>query len=219
VNALVIFLKYPEPGKVKTRLGAVIGYDIAAELYRIFIQKTVTMAGSSRAEKKYIAYTPVQRRLDIAREIPSRDFDYIAQHGEDLGEKMVNAFKTVFAEGHGPVVIIGSDSPTLPVEIIDEAFLQLRTADLVLSPAADGGYTLIGMNVLYAELFRGIEWSSQTVLWSTVQKAEDLGLHCILLPEWYDVDDLDTLRRAIKDDHTGQLHSFWQKHATELSKI
>lgn len=207
MNCLVIFIKYPEPGKVKTRLGAELGFELAADLYRLFIEQTLEIARKSLLRKIFVAYEPKERKNEFREIIPS-SFDFFAQRGETLGDRMRNAIDYVLNKSAENVVILGSDSPTLPSEFLGRAFRALNTRDLVLGPSEDGGYYLIGMKYVYQELFEDIEWSSSSVLQTTVDRAKELRLNYQLLPTWYDVDDKQTLIRSAEDDQSGKIRSF-----------
>jgi len=215
MNALIVFLKYPQAGKVKTRLGKVVGYDTAARLYEIFIADTFDMVAQSRADACFAAFAPHGRYAEIQRYIPE-GVAVFPQEGGDLGERMLKAFEHLFEGGADKVVIVGSDSPTLPVEYIGTAFLELDRHELVLGPAEDGGYYLIGLNRPVTGLFDNIVWSSVNVMADTLALADKLTLSYFLLPSWYDIDDLTTLRRAAKSERSGRLQHFLQQHSEIL---
>ncbi|RMF63501.1 MAG: glycosyltransferase [Calditrichaeota bacterium] len=204
MNVLIVFVKYPTPGKVKTRLGAEIGVELSARLYRLFMKKTFDLAGQAGADLVLVAFEPAES-ADAFDDLIPAEFGRFPQRGSDLGERLEHAFRTAFRRGAGRVVIIGSDSPTLPPEFVRSAFQGLMESDVVVGPSADGGYYLIGLTTLHAGLFQGIEWSSPSVLASTLRRAAELGLQAKLLSEWYDVDDLRTLRQAAADDRTGEI--------------
>lgn len=217
MTALVLFIKYPEARKVKTRLGAEVGFEFAAELYRLFIQQTFDLAQNCSAEKVFVAFEPAERKLDFAEFVPKK-FTIFPQEGKNLGARMLNAFKDAFARGYKNVAILGSDSPTLPLENIDDAFEKLSKSDLVLGPAEDGGYYLIGLNKAHRGLFENIEWSSDSVLQLTIESAKKLQLSYKLLPSWYDVDSKETLMRAAKDEKKGLIKSLIEQHSEIVLK-
>jgi rSAM/selenodomain-associated transferase 1 len=117
------------------------------------------------------------------------------QTGDDLGERMDDAFRWAHEDGRGRVVILGSDSPTLPLEYVNQAFDALGTNEVVLGPADDGGYYLVGTSVLVPEMFRGIEWGSPRVLDQTTRALSRAGRSFHILPSWYDVDTARDLLR------------------------
>jgi hypothetical protein len=212
MKTLVIFAKYPAPGKVKTRLGAQIGYQLAADLYELFIEKTLGVASRCGADQILIAYEPVERAEDFKEILPAGT-KVFAQCGFDLGDRMYNAFQHVLSEGALSTVIIGSDSPTLPTQFIDAAFEKLQLYDLVVGPADDGGYYLIGANLAHQGIFSEMEWSAPTVLSNTLERANELRLSNYLLPKWYDVDDVESLKRAASDDPDGEISDLLERHS------
>lgn len=215
MNVLIIFVKLPTPGQVKTRLGKIIGNQEAAELYRLFIQETFAMARQLADCKIHVAFEPTQPGESFDDIIPG-EFLHFPQQGKDLGERMCNAFRHGLTQAQ-KVVIIGSDSPTLPGDYIEQAFERLTHSDLVLGPAEDGGYYLIGMKELHVKLFDNIAWSSDAVFRTTLQRAKRLQLKVALLPAWYDVDDLDALLRAAEDDQNGKIRTYLDEHRIILN--
>ncbi len=216
MNSIVIFVKYPTPGLVKTRLGAQVGHRLAADLYRLFINQTFGLAQKVAPDAIYVAYEPEERRDDFRKLLP-REFRHFPQAGRDLGQRMLNAFNYVLSQGNHKVLILGSDSPTLPVHIVKEAFGLLDASDLVLGPAEDGGYYLIGLKQVYREIFENIKWSSPEVLRNTLDRATHRGISYTLLPQWYDIDELKDLKRAANDDPNGEIKTYLLKH-TEILK-
>jgi len=217
MTALILFLKYPEPGKVKTRLGAELGFELAAKLYELFIKQTFELAQNCSARQIFVAYEPLDRKDEFAEFVPKK-FAIFPQEGKNLGERMLNAFQDAFARGYKNVAILGSDSPSLPFENIDDAFEKLSKSDLVLGPAEDGGYYLIGLNKAHCGLFENIEWSSDSVLQLTIESAKKLQLSYELLPSWYDVDNKETLIRAVKDEKNGMIKSLIEQHSKSVLK-
>ncbi len=211
MKALILFIKYPEAGNVKTRLGAEVGFELAAELYRLFIQQTFELVQNCSAQKVFVAFEPADREAEFSEFIP-KQFAVFPQKGKNLGERMLNAFQYAFARGYKNVAILGSDSPTLPLKNIDEAFEKLSKSDLVLGPAEDGGYYLIGLTQTHPDLFDNIEWSSGSVMQTTLDRAEKLRLQCKLLSVWYDVDTKETLIRAAMDEKNGMIKSLLENH-------
>ncbi len=193
--ALLTFVKYPEPGKVKTRLAAAIGAEPACDLYRYFIELTLAKARLVPHVARYVAFSPVERLNDF-REMFDDDACWFPQAAlPDLGERIHHAVQAVLAHGHRGVLTIGSDSPSLPLEYLEKAAAALVDHDLVLGPAEDGGYYLIGLKSAPHVLFEDIAWSTALVLEQTLAAAGRAGLSVFLLPEWYDIDDLHTLRK------------------------
>jgi rSAM/selenodomain-associated transferase 1 len=129
-------------------------------------------------------------------------FSYTPQSGEDLGEKMHNVFCQCFSEGFRSVVIIGSDSPDLPLRIVRDAFQALDTYDAVIGPAFDGGYYLIGFtrDGLFPDVFRGIAWGTNDVFRKTMKLLEDAGIRPWILPIWRDIDKPEDIFSLIEDN-------------------
>jgi hypothetical protein len=199
--ALLIFAKYPEPGKVKTRLAAAVGAELAAQLYGEFIQITFSLAKKIHAAARFVTFTPAEKEQNLREHFPE-PFQWFAQiDSADLGVRIHQAIRHVQQAGYSHVLTIGTDSPSLPAEYLDHAATALENHDLVLGPATDGGYYLIGLkSAPPRELFAGIDWSTERVLRQTLQRAEQLRMSVHLLPSWYDVDDLATLQRFCHDD-------------------
>ena len=217
MKALILFIKYPEAGNVKTRLGAEVGFELAAELYRLFIQQTFELVQNCSAQKVFVAFEPADREAEFSEFIP-KQFAVFPQEGKNLGERMLNAFQYAFARGYKNVAILGSDSPTLPLKNIDEAFEKLSKSDLVLGPSEDGGYYLIGLTHAHRGLFDKIEWSSSSVMQATIERAEKLRLQYKLLSVWYDIDTKKTLMRAAEEEKNGMIRSLLEKHSESLLK-
>jgi uncharacterized protein len=220
-EALVLMAKAPLPGEVKTRLIGPLSPVEASELYVNFLIDTFELMEDVRAEREnltlVLSYTP--EGLEEAFEAVERQGSLmIAQRGDDLGERLHNCFADLFESGFDSVVVIGGDSPTLPGEFLIDAFDLLENPrDLVLGPAEDEGYYLIGMRLLDQEIFKNIPWGTPGVLPATSEMAVARGLNLRLLPLWYDVDtvqDLERLKEELKS-HRGSAENtrrFLKKH-------
>ena len=195
-KVLLIFIKNPELGKVKTRLAKSIGDSEALHVYKKLLNSTVSVAEKTDAHRQiwYSSY------LDNKDGIKPELFGKYLQMGSDLGERMKGAFRRAFDDGADRVVIIGSDCPDLSEAIVENAFEQLQENDLVIGPSEDGGYYLLGMNNLQKELFNDIDWSTEHVLEQTLKKAKNLSLRIACLPEQNDIDTLEDLEKAGWDD-------------------
>ena len=206
-RCLVMFAKYPAPGKVKTRLSPHFPEEMIVRLYRAFIEDLLARLAHGDYEFRF-AYHPPDREEDFRRDFGD-NYTYLPQTGGQLGEKMAGAFRACFAEGFREVVLIGSDSPDLPREIIGEAFGKLSDHGAVLGPADDGGYYLIGFRreAFTARVFTGIAWGGKDVAAKTlaILAREETRVH--VLPLWRDIDapaDLAALIAAgRKRDFTG----------------
>jgi rSAM/selenodomain-associated transferase 1 len=209
-DRLLVFARRPAAGRVKTRLSPPLPPDEAAAVYEACLKDVVALAGRDRA------------RVELWYDGGKADEAYFAAHfamvprarqatGE-LGERLEDAFECNFAEGAGRTVIVGSDAPTLPDSSLHSAFDFLAEADVVLGPALDGGYYLVGLRreawPRAAALFRDIPWSTERVLGVTRDRAAAAGLSVRLLPGWYDIDRPEDLARARADaapgSHLGQ---------------
>jgi rSAM/selenodomain-associated transferase 1 len=189
---LIIFTKNPEAGHVKTRLARSIGKEKALEVYEILRRHTAQVTENLEAE----------RMVFFSRFIPSSDlfltekFTSRMQEGEDLGSRMLHAIRTGFETGFRHVVLIGTDCYELTSNILDEAFTALERSDVVVGPASDGGFYLIGLNILIQELFLGRQWSTPIVLRETTAILQNLSIPYELLSELSDIDTFEDLKKS-----------------------
>ena len=183
-NALLIFVKNLIPGQVKTRLAATLGNDAAMDIYQQLLKNLNSKIQSLEAEK--IVFYSKCMEDDIW---DSAIFKKVVQQGNDLGERMENAFKVSLAAGNKKAVIIGSDCPGIDESILNEAFEKLTGFDIVIGPATDGGYYLLGMKKNYPFLFQDFEWSTDRVLQQTIELCNRNQLSYFLLPELSDIDE------------------------------
>lgn len=187
-KALIIFLKYPELGRSKTRLAATIGNENALKVYIELLNHTHLITKDLKAIK-YLYYDKVTEQL-----LPWQENYFVGFQPEaDLGMRMKNAFTELFYKGYNKVVIIGSDCYELSTEIIESAYDLLNEYDVVIGPAKDGGYYLLGMNKLYPELFNDVAWSTDKVLNASVEIIKKLNLTYQTLPILSDIDVEDDL--------------------------
>jgi rSAM/selenodomain-associated transferase 1 len=184
-TALVIFVRHPELGKVKTRLANVIGDEKALLVYKQLLDHThqVTL---SLACRKFVYYAEDVIEHDLWS---SPGFTKRKQSGIDLGERMSNAFKKLFDQGFEKVLIIGSDCYQLQTEILQEAIHFLAIKEVVIGPTFDGGYYLLGTNRFIPELFIGKSWSTDQVTSQTLKDVHRLNLAHQLLKKLHDVDE------------------------------
>ncbi|WP_207428996.1 TIGR04282 family arsenosugar biosynthesis glycosyltransferase [Pedobacter sp. SYSU D00535] len=189
-NALIIFVKNLQMGKVKTRLAATVGEEKAYAIYSYLLKYTYRTAERVNADK-YVFYSDFIPEQDLHR------FSSQLQSGQDLGERMKNAFRQILDAGYKKAVIIGSDSLEITSKIVDQAFSALEESEVVIGPATDGGYYLLGMKFLHEELFEDIPWSSADVLKKTMRAVKLNGHTHTLLTELSDIDEeQDWLRFA-----------------------
>jgi uncharacterized protein len=188
---LIIFTRYPRPGQAKTRLIPALGPEGAARLQIAMTQHSLLQA---RGLKQPIAiyYTNGEERE--LRDWLGEDLCYCTQCAGDLGAKMLGAFWDRLGEGNGAAVIIGTDCPGLDTQLLAQTFEALQTSDLVLGPALDGGYYLIGLRRVIPALFDNITWSTDQVLSQTLAIAKGLNLSIHLLPELPDIDRPEDLK-------------------------
>jgi rSAM/selenodomain-associated transferase 2/rSAM/selenodomain-associated transferase 1 len=194
-DRLILFSRYPLPGRAKTRLIPLLGAEGAAALQRAMTAHAVrtahgvTARSGARVEVRYDGAT-----LSRMRQWLGKGLRFQAQGEGDLGERMARAFRDAFAGGDRRVVVIGCDSPELDAPLLNRAFSDLDRTDLVIGPARDGGYYLIGLKAPVGELWRDIAWGSERVLSQTLKVAGRIGLRHSLLPELEDVDRPEDLR-------------------------
>lgn len=193
---LIIFAKEPEKGRVKTRLAGHLSQVERLKLYKQFLKNTLSLVRDIKHCRRIIAYDSDGKTPSFLKKI-APDFEFYRQKGKNLGERIFDAFKA-FSAANTETVIIGSDSPGLPGGYINRAFKELNKKDLVLGPAYDGGYYLIGLKKPYRGVFEGIEWSLSSVFDKTLKKAKKLKLKIAVLDFWYDIDtpqDLQYLKK------------------------
>ena len=184
MNTLLLFIKNPELGKVKTRIAETAGAEHALQIYLELLRHTREIALPVDAQKLLFYSDFVNEADDWA----SDDFQKLLQQGADLGDRMQRAFNLAFSFSASKAVIIGSDCASLTSEIIETAFQKLEEYPFVLGPAMDGGYYLLGMNAYQPEVFNNIEWSTEAVLPATLERIQQLQKDYFLLPELPDID-------------------------------
>ncbi|MBS0241466.1 MAG: TIGR04282 family arsenosugar biosynthesis glycosyltransferase [Proteobacteria bacterium] len=188
--AIAIICKTPRAGYSKTRLSPPLKPDECAEASACFVRDlSATIAGVAAEGAGYAVYTPRGTEAELARLLP-RSFGLIPQGEGDLGARLLQGVHDLVAAGHSGAILVNSDSPTLPRHILVEAVAAVASGDnVVLSPALDGGYTLIGLSRPHARLFDDIPWSTEMVYRLTLDRAREIGLPVVELAPWYDVDD------------------------------
>lgn len=197
-NAIAVMLKAPVAGYVKTRLVPPLTKEDATELYRCFMKDIFARIGALKGVDIFASFTPAGSEKIIKKIIPKK-ISLIHQKGIDLGQRLANLFKELFAKGYKKVVVIGSDSPDMPIEYIKTAFDKLKDGRVVFGPAEDGGYYLIAMDRLYKNIFKNIPWSTDKVLDESLKTARKEGIDVFLLPKWHDIDTFNDLKRLIKN--------------------
>lgn len=221
-EALVLVAKAPIEGQVKTRLIGELTAEDAKLLYVAFLSDTFAMMEDVCDERDDLTlvhcYTPEDAE-DAFAEVEREGCLMIAQRGNDLGERLTNCFADVFAMGFDSVTAIGGDSPTMPAEMVSEAMDCLETEnDVVVIPAEDDGYCLIGMRKLHKEVFQNIPWSTPDVMAATERQAKAAKLSLSVGPIWFDVDTPEELERLKQDlAETKGTAKFTRRFLKELS--
>jgi rSAM/selenodomain-associated transferase 1 len=185
-RVLGVFAKWPSPGTVKSRLTREDVPTWSARLACAFLLDTIQRL-SRLSARRVLVFDPSEKENDFA-DIVSGRFVLRPQRGDDLGQRLASFIDEEVDGGARAVVVVGTDSPTLPVEYVEQAFSALEQADLVLGPAVDGGYYLVGCGAKRLPIFEGIAWGTSTVLAETIAALADPRWRFVLLPPWYDVD-------------------------------
>lgn len=200
--ALALMVKTPIAGAVKTRLTPPLSSVETAALSKCFLRDMTTNVASLSANGTdgVVLYTPANTEA-LLRDLVPDGFRLLAQSGETLGERLINAATELLDHGYESACLINSDSPTLPRETLETAAsLLAHDGDrVVLGPSLDGGYYLIGLKRPHRSLFERIAWSTSEVMAQTVERAAEINLPVEFLPTWYDVDDAATLRLLIEE--------------------
>lgn len=183
-EALIIFVRNPELGKVKTRLAADVGHNEALVIYKELLQHTSNVAGEVDAGK-FVFYHERIEENDIWN---TAGFTKKLQSGDILGDKMKQAFEELFLLGYKKIIIIGSDCLELSASLIEEAFILLKESDVVIGPAKDGGYYLLGMRAMHGFIFENKSWSTSSVFNQTMNELQQHQLTVSLLPQLNDID-------------------------------
>lgn len=199
-TALIVFTRNPELGQCKTRLAKTLGNQSALDIYKYLLQHTANVTKQVNADR-YVFYSININQDDIWN---TTHFIKRLQKGNDLGERMHNAFEELFMSGYKKVIIIGSDLLDLNADIIDNAITTLDHNDVVLGPAEDGGYYLLGLKKLYPELFKNKAWGTETVREDTFADLKNKTVS--LLKPLNDIDTFDDMK------HYNQLKQFYNTH-------
>lgn len=201
--AVAMMAKAPRVGDAKTRLVPPLSETEAAALSGCFIRDTadnIIAAAQSGPIHGHVAYSPPEAEAIFRAMLPEQIRLLPSRRG-GLGYSLADAVEDLLAAGYGSVCLVNSDSPTLPTSVLMQAAQTLRESGdrVVLGPAEDGGYYCIGLKSPRSRLFEDIAWSTEQVLAQTLERAHEIGLDAAILPMWYDVDDLVSLRRLTKE--------------------
>jgi rSAM/selenodomain-associated transferase 1 len=204
-DCAILFARTPAPGNVKSRLFTHLTPEEACRLHCACANDTLELLHSSLpdAAKWLFLSEPPNSVFDSGGIVVPSGFRCAVQTGDDLGDRLNAAFGQAFDSGARRVVIFGSDSPTLPRNIIQEAFRKLTKSDVVLGPALDGGYYLIGCRRFLPSLFDNVEWSTERTLKQTCAEAERQGCSVAQLQTWFDVDTWSDIQRLLLDQRAG----------------
>ncbi len=209
-TCFLIFVKYPRPGQVKTRLGSHIGYQQAAQLYKEFVELCLCRYRQIPEVDFTIYYSPDKEIVSI-RSWLGKEVDYLAQPEGDLGDRLIYGFENRLKE-YQQVIALGTDSPSLPIGYIQKACDELCTHDVVIGPTMDGGYYLIGLSRFLPYLFSDISWSSEQVFQQTKKNAATINATAKVLPTWYDIDTSEDLE-YLKTSEDPTIISFIQRNS------
>ncbi len=217
---IILFVKYPQRGRVKTRLARTLGDEAAVHIYRQLVEHLIRLLRGLDVDEICISFDPVEKQDEVENWIrplwrqagkdllagglagKTPELVFRAQCEGDLGKRLESGFAAAFSEtgkagGLGmQVIAIGSDCIEIDGETFQQSWAALQREDLVFGPTFDGGYYLIGMNALHPELFRGIPWSSERTLRASLQVARELALTEVLLDKKHDIDNEEDWRRA-----------------------
>ena len=203
--AIAIMCKTPAAGLSKTRLSPPLHPSECAALSACFIQdlsSTIAELGESHGIVPYAVYTPIGSEAVLGALLPA-GFRLTPQCEGDFGARLLQGIADLLADGHAGAILVNSDSPTLPIDVLRAAANAVRRGDqVVLSPAIDGGYTLIGLSRPHARLFEDIPWSTSDVYRVTLERAAEIGIATEVVHGWYDVDDASSLR-MLEDELSG----------------
>ena len=196
-SVILLFLKAPVPGQVKTRLAAEIGAQAATEVYEILVQSQLQRLPREYALEIHFAPANAETRFT---DWLGDTLNYYPQVEGDLGDRLKHAVRAAFARGAREVICIGADCPSLRPAHFAQARAQLRSSEnaLVLGPTTDGGYYLIGLRQPHDALFENVGWSTTHTLDDTLLQARKAKLNVTTLETMPDVDEIEDLRRAIR---------------------
>ncbi len=201
---VIVMVKAPRAGEVKTRLVPPLSESEAASLAACFARDTVLNA-QHVVSSVLVAYAPSDARADLEAILPS-DLLWYEQVGDNLGERLDSVIEHAFSHEFAPLIVLGADSPTLPIRFLQEALNVLASgeADISLGPTEDGDYYLVGLHRPVPTLFHNIDWSTPYAFEQTAANADRLNLRLQTLPYWYDVDTPPDLKRLHDEMHSSE---------------
>ena len=195
MTTLIVFVKNPIPGAVKTRLQTRYAPDQVAALYTAFVRDVLARVEGIAIDRRVIAFDPPDAEFEVRALFGGgkAQWQYVPQVQDDLGARMREALVQQLDTGASAAVLIGTDIPSLPTRHITRAFDLLRAKDVVLGPSTDGGYYLVGVSRSMPEIFEDVEWSTSSVLAQTIDRVQRAGHTLGLVPLYFDVDTPDEL--------------------------
>ena len=202
--AMGIMIKTPRNGFSKTRLSPPFSLEEAARISSCFLKDTSsTIEALTRQDPFAVGvaiYTPIGSEDQLGELLPT-GFKMIAQQETDFGDRLIGATEDLFSAGFAAVCLINSDSPTLPLEYLQELATALKSGDdrMVIGPSSDGGYYALGLRRAHRRLFEDITWNTDQVCSQTIERSKEIGLPVVKLPVWYDVDDQAMLNRLLSE--------------------
>jgi hypothetical protein len=219
---VIVFAKYPDPGRVKTRMVPPLTHEQAARLHQACLEAVLEQVLLIKGIDVRLAVSPDDKVSALSSAVGITPGRCQPQGEGDLGARLRRAMTSAFDEGASAVLFLGSDSPTLPVDHIRDAIAKLRPeaqdtspADAVMGPCVDGGYYLLGLSRPIPSLFEGVDWGSERVADQTRARAGDAGIRSVELPTWHDVDRFEDLRQ-VHDDFAGLRASSPLPNASQL---
>ena len=198
INVL-IFAKYPEPGAVKTRMVPPLTFEQAATLHRLSLQTVCEIVMDAAGLDATLVVTPDDTVASFGAVVGRSDVACWPQGDGDLGSRLRRAVSRAFDDGARGLILLGADSPTLPVSYLQDAISILGGHDVVMGPCDDGGYYLLGLRGPHTAIFEQIDWGGSLVASQTRARADAADLDLAELPTWYDLDRFDSLARAADD--------------------
>ena len=196
-NCLLLFVKLPIKGQVKTRLATRMDGDFEVELYKCFVEDIISLVDNLNVHLELCFYPP-HTRVNFSKWLGGQ-YCFTPQVGDNLGQRLKNAFDGAFKKQFSKVVVIGSDSPDLPAHYLTESFEALEAHDTVIGPANDGGYYLIGFSKegFIPEVFDNISWSTDSVFEQSISILKQYRRKVYHLPLWHDVDTIEDLKSLV----------------------
>jgi rSAM/selenodomain-associated transferase 1 len=218
-TAIIVFTKFPVEGKVKTRLAKNMGNKFAVSFYRVCAEHTFKeLVKVKETGSELFLFFSEENETEQVMKWVGNNFNYYSQQGADLGLKMYNAFDTVFKRGYKKVIIIGTDTPDVSMNIVQSAISVLDNYSVVIGPANDGGYYLLGFKSKLIDLFTGIEWSTDSVFDNTIKKLNNSKVNYFMLDELTDIDTLEDLQnwlRHYKGDDSHPIKVFLESYSKQ----